>query len=125
MWRYEQDTGLMYHNDKIVGQGYSGSKSRGGLNNPEMQDVKNVGPIPRGTWIIGPPYFSDEHGPFAMPLTCKQWTPRSGFLIHGDSIQHPGDASEGCIIMPREVRMQVWDSGDQDLEVFYVPREVV
>jgi hypothetical protein len=42
---------------------------------------------------------------------------RSGFLMHGDSTQSPGSASQGCIIMPRPVREQVWNSGDRDLKV--------
>jgi hypothetical protein len=42
---------------------------------------------------------------------------RAGFLMHGDSGAHPGEASEGCIIMPRNVREAVWTGGDHELEV--------
>jgi hypothetical protein len=42
---------------------------------------------------------------------------RSGFLMHGDSIEHPGEASKGCIIMPHDTRVKVWTSGDTDLQV--------
>jgi hypothetical protein len=42
---------------------------------------------------------------------------RSEFLCHGDSIEHPGDASEGCIIQLRDVRRQMWESPDHTLEV--------
>jgi len=42
---------------------------------------------------------------------------RDGFLIHGDSVRHPGDASEGCIILPRRFRERIWTSEDTDLEV--------
>jgi hypothetical protein len=37
--------------------------------------------------------------------------------MHGDSKEHPGCASEGCVILPRTVREQVWSSGDHDLKV--------
>ena len=33
---------------------------------------------------------------------------RAGFLMHGDSVQHPGGASKGCVIMARAVRQSVW-----------------
>jgi hypothetical protein len=42
---------------------------------------------------------------------------RSEFLCHGDSIEHPGAASEGCIITPRVVRHLLWSSGDHELTV--------
>jgi hypothetical protein len=38
-------------------------------------------------------------------------------LIHGDSINHPGDASEGCVVLSRAVRQTIAASGDTDLEV--------
>ena len=37
--------------------------------------------------------------------------------MHGDSIEHPGAASEGCIIVARPIREQVWESGDRKLQV--------
>jgi Protein of unknown function (DUF2778) len=36
---------------------------------------------------------------------------RSGFLIHGDSVSHPGDASDGCIILSRAEREAIVKSG--------------
>jgi len=32
---------------------------------------------------------------------------RSNFLIHGDSVVHPGTASEGCIIAARYIREDI------------------
>jgi hypothetical protein len=102
-----------------VATGYSGFEE--GKNNPAMQAVTNVGPIPQGDWTIeGPPINTAEHGPFVLILTPSADTNtfgRSEFLMHGDSIQAPGTASKGCIIMAREAREQVWNSGDTDLEV--------
>ena len=99
--------------------GYSGSGE--GKNNPDMQSVRNVGPIPQGDWTIaGPPANTADHGPYVLRLTPQDETEtfgRSGFLMHGDSKNAPGTASHVCVIMPRTVREQVWDSGDRDLQV--------
>ena len=119
MWTYAQATGDLLQNGKKVGTGYSGFDN--GKNNPAMQSVENVGPIPQGEWIIsGPPFNSPDHGPFVLHLTPvdpNQSFGRSAFLMHGDSIKSPGNASRGCIIMPRVIREQVWNSNDTDLEV--------
>jgi hypothetical protein len=42
---------------------------------------------------------------------------RTRFLIHGDSIRHPGNASEGCIVLDRAARQAIATSGDNDIEV--------
>jgi hypothetical protein len=42
---------------------------------------------------------------------------RTEFLIHGDSKTAPGDASEGCIILPPDVRKKIASSGVTTLEV--------
>ena len=36
-----------------------------------------------------------------IPSPTNEMFGRSEFLIHGDSLEHPGAASEGCIILPR------------------------
>ena len=54
--------------------------------------------------------------PIAFPLTPdsdNNMYGRSGFMIHGDNAQN--DASQGCIIMPRDVR-ELLHEGDR-LEV--------
>jgi hypothetical protein len=120
MWTYLQSSGDLWHGDpEPVCSGYSGHDA--GKNNPDMQDVHDVGPIPQGKYTItGPPFDSPGHGPFVMRLVPdpqNEMFGRSGFLMHGDSIEHPGAASEGCIIMPRAIRERVWNSGDRDLKV--------
>jgi hypothetical protein len=119
MWTYAQSTGELHHNGRLVGGGYSGFDN--GKNNPAMQAVANLGPIPQGDWtIVGPPVNTAQHGPFVLRLQPAAGTNtfgRSGFLMHGDSIGAPGCASHGCIILPRAVREQVWSSGDRELEV--------
>lgn len=118
-WTYSQKTGELQQDGKQVGTGYSGAGV--GKNNPDMQNVPNVGPIPEGDWTVaGPPANTAEHGPFVLRLNPRPETEtfgRAGFLMHGDSKEHPGTASKGCIILPRAVREQVWKSGDRDLEV--------
>jgi hypothetical protein len=119
MWTYAQATGALLQDGHQVATGYSGADE--GKNNPAMQAVHDVGPIPQGDWTIeGPPIDTAEHGPFVLTLTPSAATNtfgRSGFLMHGDSIRAPGTASKGCIIMAHVAREQVWNSGDTELEV--------
>lgn len=119
MWTYEQLTGKIYQNGGVsLATGYSGFRQ--GKNNPAMQDVPDVGPIPEGEWAISAPQDSPTHGPYAMHLTPMLDTNtrgRSAFLIHGDSVVHPGEASMGCIILPKFARQRIWESGDHVLNV--------
>lgn len=123
-WRYSQSTGVLSRNGAFVSNGYSGNGR--GKNNPSMQAAKAVGPIPRGMWkIVGPPYDSQNVGPYAIKVFAADGTlddthagtGRGAFRIHGDSVRNPGTASHGCIILPRAIRQAVWVSGDRDLEV--------
>ena len=118
-WTYAQRTGEFQQDGRHVARGYSGAGA--GKNNPTMQQVPNVGPIPQGDWTIaGPPVNTHDHGPYVLALKPAPTTEtygRSGFLMHGDSIESPGCASHGCLIMPRPVRERVWNSGDRDLKV--------
>lgn len=116
-WTYEQTTGRMSHDGVLVGTGYSGRGS--GKDNPEMEDVVGVGPIPRGQWHIGPAYDHPHLGPVVMNLTPVGHDAhgRSAFRIHGDSIAHPGEASDGCIIQGHDVREKIASSADRVLLV--------
>ena len=111
MWIYEQATGKLYQDDKLVATGYSGKAE--GKNNPAMQDVPCIGPIPEGMYTIKKVFNHPYKGPVCMrlvPLRTDTMFGRHGFMIHGDSIKHPGTASEGCIILNREARTIVADS---------------
>lgn len=118
-WRYEQGSGAISHdNDEPTVFGYSGAGDC--KNDPASQGVHNMGPIPRGLYTINPPVDTKTHGPYVMWLTpdpANDMCGRSAFGIHGDSVVHPGEASEGCIVAPRPVREQIWESGDDKLEV--------
>jgi len=107
-YTYEQRTGRFLGPDgALMWTGYSGLHE--GKNNPDMENVPGKGPIPRGTWAIGKMYNSPKVGPIALPLTPVGFDPhgRSAFRIHGDSLSHPGEASDGCIIVSRETRQAI------------------
>lgn len=119
MWTYVIDSGELSLERVVHGTGYSGHGE--GKNCPAYQGVPCEGPIPCGIWEIrGPPFDTGSHGPYVLRLVPHDGTEtfgRTGFLIHGDSRSHPGEASQGCIVMPREVRERVWLSGDRTLLV--------
>ncbi len=115
---YHQSSGKLFRNNKLIGNGYAGVGA--GKNAPTMQGTADIGPLPRGKYTIGAPFKHPHTGAYSMRLTpaaSNIMYGRSGFLIHGDSTAHPGEASNGCIIMPLNVRHSVWSSGDRNLEV--------
>lgn len=116
-WRYSQRTGELTRNGQEAGVGYSGRGN--GRNNPLMENAQNIGPIPRGRYRIGTAYIHRTKGPVTMSLTPLGHTAhgRTHFLIHGDSVAHPGNASEGCIVLSRPVREAIANSGDREIEV--------
>jgi hypothetical protein len=118
MWEYSQSSGVLQRGS-YAAVGYSGAEPDG-KNNPAMQSVHNVGPIPQGQWtIVGPPVDLVPEGPYVLRLEPQPSTitfGRSGFLIHGDTTP-PGNASQGCIIMPRPTRQAIWASEDYQLNV--------
>lgn len=118
MYIYEQSTGRFRHGDLVMAVGYSGFQE--GKNNPLLQHVAGVGPIPQGAYLIGEPFDSPEHGPVTMhlvPLTGTELFGRGGFLIHPDSKTHPGEASRGCICLPHDPRVEVSVGRDRLLAV--------
>jgi hypothetical protein len=122
MWSYDQLSGTLSKDGERVATGYSGFEQ--GKNNPDLEHIHDTGPIPKGVYGIGPPHDTTTHGPHVMPLTPELGTNtfgRDGFLIHGDSVAHPGTASHGCIILPRNVRDQISASGDFQIEVICAP----
>lgn len=116
-WEYSQTTGQLTHNGQPVAVGYSGLGA--GRNNPGAEQQRNVGPIPRGTYVIGIPARHPTKGPLTMRLTPvgHRAHGRDNFLIHGDSREHPGEASQGCVILNNAIRSRISTSGDGTLEV--------
>jgi hypothetical protein len=122
MWKYEQMTGRLFDDaGGLVATGYSGFGAD--KNQPANQSVANLGPIPAGQYSIGAPEFvtgPGPHGPYVLRLTpapTNDMFGRDGFLIHGDSLEHPGTASHGCIILPRAIREAIAKSDDHHLDV--------
>lgn len=119
MWTYKVSVGELWHDGKLVGRGYCGAP--GFKNDPSKENLKNRGPLPRGKYTISPAIAVHKRlGPVAIPLVPdknNKMFGRSDFLIHADSILHPGAASEGCIIMPYSTRVFVASSNDKELEV--------
>lgn len=117
-WTYHQSNRHLEYNGKFVDYGYSGHGP--GKDNPAMQSVPNLGPIPRGTYRIGPPFRHPHAGHYVMRLTPINGTNtfgRDGFLIHGESMAHPGEASNGCLIEGPDTRQKIWNSNDHILVV--------
>jgi hypothetical protein len=119
-WVYQQSTGRLTFNGAFVATGYAGHNSNGqlGRNNPALDNVPDIGPLPRGRYTIGSAFNNPPTGPLSMRLApdpSNSMHGRSDFLIHGDDAQH--DASRGCIIMAHEVRVQIAASPDRSLDV--------
>ena len=124
MWTYSQSTGVMTDPDgNKVATGYAGGncgENPDGVNNPAMQDRKGIGPLPQGIYSFGDPLSQSKLGPFAIPLIPSpdnEMYGRGGFFCHGDNLDMDHSASEGCVIMPRTVRVQMWSSDDHTLQV--------
>lgn len=117
---YVSSTGEIFGpSGKLLAIGYSGYGP--GKNDPYLQSIRGTGPIPTGLWKLTDMYLmTDTHGPYVIRLEPEEGTEvygRSGFLIHGDSIQRPGMGSHGCIVLPRVAREAVWKCGDRYLVV--------
>lgn len=119
MWTYHQTTGELFHDDKLIGTGYSGRNE--GKNNFSLQNVHGIGPLCRGWYTIEDLIHDGGHlGPdvvFLKPDAENEMFGRSGFFMHGDSIANPGSASDGCIIQGHAVRILVSESEDRRLTV--------
>jgi hypothetical protein len=119
-WKYDR-AGCRISNPAgfLLGDVYSGRGA--GLNNPAMENIHNFGPIPKGTWSIGPFFNDPEKGPDVCHLTPTQGMEtfgRSGFMIHGDNDRMNFTASEGCIVAARFIRVAIQNNACKILEVF-------
>lgn len=110
---FVQSTGRFFRGEfsaasKFEAWGYSGHDK--GKNNPSMQEIHDIGPLPRGCYTIGPMYHHLKLGPMTFDLTPDvgvQQFGRSAFRIHGDSIATPGSASHGCICLGPTARAYI------------------
>jgi len=123
-WTYSQDDGRLYDKDGLhVATGYAGGnggKHPEGVNNPGMQNVKMIGPLPAGIYTFGEVVLKSHLGAYAIPLIpdpMNEMFGRSAFYCHGDTIELNQSASDGCIIQARAVREEMYESPDHRLEV--------
>jgi hypothetical protein len=118
MFTFTISSGEFAHDGQVLGHGYSGDPAH--KNDPAYEPLRDEGPIPEGRYCIGAAEDTATHGPHVMELWALpgvQLYGRSGFLIHGDSMEHPGAASHGCIVLCRTIRDYISDSGDHSLQV--------
>lgn len=118
MWVYTANDGTLSRGEERISGGYAGFGPY--MNNSAFEFVKDSGPLPRGRYKIGKPFFHPHTKGYMMrliPDSSNTMCDREGFLIHGDSIAHPGEASHGCIIFPLNVRKHIWESNDHLLTV--------
>jgi len=115
-FHYFQATGIFTSPTCQSWVGYSGHAE--GRNNPAMEAVQGIGPIPKGTYKIGPAYDHPTLGPCTMNLDPIEGTNtfgRSLFRMHGNN--KTNDASHGCIIAGPDARKVVSKSSDKILIV--------
>lgn len=119
MWTYVQRSGGIFHDGEPRGEGYSGFGN--GKNDPEMEWDRDLGPIPCGFYTIAALVERDpvcgEYVLTLAPDAANEMFGRSGFRWHGDSAEHPGEASHGCIVSARPLRVEAWEGGDRNLQV--------
>jgi hypothetical protein len=118
-WNYKQSTGGVSHDGEFITTGYAGIVP--GLNDPTAQAQPFVGPLPQGTYTIGAVVQNGGHmGPYVIPLepwSANQMFGRAGFFIHGDTPTRNHTASNGCIVLDRQWRQMIVNSGDTVLTV--------
>lgn len=108
-WTYVQKTGKLFDpSGALASTGYAGRGE--GLNNPAMQQVHMVGPLPVGLYSAGTPQNGTRLGPDAIPLVpfgSNTMFGRGGFYCHADNAHLDHSASEGCIVMDTATRARL------------------
>ncbi len=137
MWTFHQAGLIEDPTGRPCGWAYAGRGE--GKNNRILEDIRagcrvvgddwvpvdglsadDWGPLPQGIYTMRAPINTPSHGPYVLwliPDESNNMYSRSGFGIHGDAIEHPGLASEGCICYARTGREAMWNSNDHRLQV--------
>jgi len=105
---YCQTTGILTDDEgTVVAHGWAGRQE--GKNNPDMEDVHSTGPLPAGTYSVGPWGDHPPVGPESAKLTQTSGESygRDGFYIHGPGDADYGQESKGCIVIPHAEREAV------------------
>lgn len=120
-FRYSQRSGIMLDDQGVqIALGWAGNHE--GKDNPDMQQVRCIGPLPQGTYKVEPWIEQHPHlGPCVAPLTqaAGETYGRGDFFIHGPSVasEKYGQESKGCIVIPRPMRMAVMEAAPDFVEV--------
>jgi hypothetical protein len=124
IWLFESSTGKIFRPDgTLSGVGYAGGncgRNPEGINNPKMQEVKSVGPLPSGFYTFGS--LIEKHPRLGlyvfslMPDAENNMFGRGDFYCHGDT-KIPRQASEGCIVVDYNVRRDMHESQCQQIKV--------
>lgn len=136
MWKFVVTAGQMFRPDgSLLGPCYSGGDlgtRPDAINNPADEGLKNVGPLPAGTYTFGCLVHNSHLGPVAIRLdpvpdengSLAWMMKRGGFYVHmGLRSDVVGDirreaASEGCIVgLSEPAIMEMWNSADHRLQV--------
>jgi hypothetical protein len=122
-WTFSQSSGQIRNElGELVGAGYAGGACGArpeAVNNPAMQDIHGVGPLPRGVYTKGVAVEHSHLGAFAIPLIpdpMNEMFGRGSFYFHGDT-KTPNCASEGCIVAAPSLRHEWYDSDDNEMMV--------
>lgn len=108
---FEQSSGAIRDEDgMLIGKGWAGHGD--GKNNPAMQSVHDIGPLPQGLYDVGA--WEEIHpglGPWVAHLAQVEGETfgRSAFFIHGPAVDPAkyGQESKGCIVVPRQIRLLI------------------
>ena len=115
MWTFEIPTGRYFDPDgNYISTGYAGHGI--GKDNVADEDLPDEGPLPEAIYDFGPWHDDPEKGPVVadlIPRPGSQMYGRSGMMCHGDSVEHPGEASLGCAVADRPTRLAMSQSPDQ------------
>ena len=122
-WSFQISTGQIRNTaGELVGAGYAGGNEGAnpeGINNVDMQNVKDIGPLPVGLYTKGVAIPHSELGAFAIPLIpdpTNEMYGRGDFFCHGDTLK-PQCASKGCTVWAPSLRHEWYDSDDDQLQV--------
>lgn len=107
----------IFANGALLGQVYSGHGD--GLNNWHMENVPDIGPIPKGLYAVSDAFDSPLKGPTVFRLTPigHDAHGRTAFEMHGDNKFLNHTASNGCIIAARPIREWCDKQNVTELEV--------
>jgi len=125
MFTFEITTGnFRAPNSSLFGKGYSGNGD--GKNNPAWEAIKLHGPLPTGLYTAVKMIEHDPHlGWYAIHLKPDASTrikiisygrDPDSFYWHGDDIDHPGEASDGCLVSMRSMRLDFWGQEDHVIQ---------